>query len=138
MVDGVKTEGLRAEHYKLQQEAKYEADLREAREKHKNDLERTIETQTSVKTDLQKGYEITLSGMRDEHERKLEDVRQSNSKQIAEEKSKGEEEVEKVKSRYHEQIARYKENSEKQLEEMRRKNINSAEMIKQAHERGKA
>ena len=128
----LRTETLRLEQAKIQLEQRKERELRELREKQKLEMGRVVDHQVSVKTDLEKAFEITISNSRDDHDRRLNELRSSQTKQMEDAKVQGEEEVEKVRSRYQEQIARYRQNSEKQLDEMRKQTQNTGNSIKRS------
>lgn len=138
MSDSIRTEQLRGDAAKLQLQQKHDRDVKEAREKNRIELERVIDHHATVKTDLEKAYEVSLSVKQDEHAQKLTHVRTNNIKMLEEEKLRGEEEVDRIKSRYAEQISRYRANAEKQLEEMRRQFDNSAENARRTAEKNKA
>ena len=138
MVDSVKTESFRTEQLKNQLEARQDRELKEIKEKHKNELEKTIEGHNVAKRDLEGAYSVQLSNIKDEQEKKLGDIRSQNNKVLDSEKQNGDDEVEKTRNRYQEQIARYRENAEKQMEDIRSKNEANRQAMVRARERGKA
>jgi hypothetical protein len=137
-MDGIRTESLRQEQAKLQLEQRADREIKDVKEKQKAELERLIEHHEFVKQDLEKAYSIDISTTRDEQERKLGEVRNTNQKQLEEETVRGETELDKVRSRFQEQIARYKLNAEKHLEELRRNHDASEDLIKRAQKKEKA
>lgn len=135
MVDSLQTIQLRNEQAKMALEHQGDKEIRELREKQKNEVGKTVDHQVAVKGDLEKSFEVTLSTMADAHEKRLSEVRTSYEKIIEDEKMKGEAEVEKVRNRYQEQIARYRENSEKVLADLQKKTDDSSSNIKRIKER---
>lgn len=137
MMDSLQTLQLRNEQAKMTLEHQGDKAIRETKEKQKNEIEKVIEQQNATKTDLEKAFEVTLSTMADNHEKRLAEVRASYDKIIEDEKVKGETEAEKVKNRCQEQVARYRENSEKLLADLQKKTDDSAAHIKKMQERQK-
>ncbi len=135
MADSIKTEAIRNEQTKLVMNARQDREAKELAEKNRNEIDRLVSHHEVVKNDLNKAYELTISQTRDEHTKRLEQVRQSNMQQLNSEKLNGEEELEKVRSRFQEQIGRYRENSERYLDDLRRKTEASALQLKRSAEK---
>lgn len=136
-IDSLQTQSLRNDQARMQLEHESDKTLREVKEKAKLELEKLVDHQMSVKEDLDKAFEITISNTQDAQEKRLSEMHQSQEKQAEEEKMKGEAELEKIRSRYQEQIARYRENSEKSLSDLQRKNDESVANMKRVKERDK-
>src|SRR5579871_34123 len=114
-IDSIQTMQLRNDQTRMQVEHENDKTLSEIREKNKIELDKLIEHHQALKEDLDKAFEITISNMRDAHDKRLAEIHQSQDHQVEDEKGKGEGELEKIRSRYSEQIARYRENAEKSL-----------------------
>ena len=113
MADGIRTENLKYDQHKMQLEAQQERQLKDLREKQRVEIEKTMNHHGVVKRDLEKAYQLELSNTREEHAHRLDGIRKTNAKALAEENANGQAEVDKAQARYQEQIARYKQNSEK-------------------------
>lgn len=136
-IDSIQTQTIRNEQAKASLEHAGEKNTRELKEKNRNELARLVEHHSTIKEDLEKAFELSLSTMADSHEKRLTEARQAHEKQLEDEKSKGEDALEKMRNRYSDMIARYRENSEKTLHEMHKQTEDSVANIKRARERGK-
>jgi hypothetical protein len=99
MTDTIRTEQLRFDQARAQQQHEQERKIRELRDQFREEVNKMMDHQERMKAQMENDYQVDLSTTRDTYEEKITDLRQNSEKRLEQEKENGEELVEKTKQR---------------------------------------
>lgn len=111
---------IRMRTYRLQLQGRQEAEVKEIRERHVDEVQRLMDTHRNQLESLHRAYDVQISEEAERLEEQLHRTRLTNEERVNLEKKQGEDELSKLKLANQQRLDAVRKNGDLQIEKLRK------------------